>query len=315
MIKNRLSLRLATLCALIPTAALAQQLDLSRAEFTPDGADAVIVNGFQLPDGNPGDKNERYKARFRWVPEKKALFLEPASLEKIGAVGSGSCRIAYLQGPGDNAFVFSTNPTAEGEFGGMLNQQHYQKFAASWFKGPIKANPYLMGKDVKDLKDGNAYGIIGGIAKSYKGFWTGQLIEVTGSVEKGGFQMRALDTGAVAAFSPRGGQFWKGTTCTLLSGNYQGDAVETYTLNVAEASAGGARLSFPPQSQFDVTWNRAWSTNPSVMLGSIGASTVGSGFSPGDRAFVTPLGFGFAVTAVGADGGAKTTATMLTRPR
>ena len=305
--------------AIFATDALAQQIDVSKAEFRSDGADALIIQRFQMQTGKAGEQNNLYSARFSWSPERKAFFLEPASLQVDGKIGGGLCRMAILEGPGPNDFWFATNPLGSGEFGGMRAFQgnDFRQFTISWYKGNLAANPYLAGRDVKkmNLKDGSAYGIVGLVAPGYKGFWTGQLIEVTGSIEKGGFQVQAIDAGTIATFSSRSKSFLKGTDCSLKSGKYYGDFDNSYPTNVIDLDRGGMRTD-SNSFMFSVAWQQKLQQNNNVLVGKVGQiSEKKSTWQQGDTVYVTPLGMGYALIALGPDGIAKTTAVLLVRPQ
>ncbi len=303
------------LCYLLPNLGMTQQIDLGKAEFQSDGADAVVVTGFQLQTGRPEDANDRFKARFRWAADKQALFMEPTSLQKMGAIGSGNCRMAQMVSSGDRLFVAQTNPVSTGEFGGIVNIfPNDQGLSISWFKGSLGSNPFLVKRNITNLKENGAYGILGEVAKSYPGLWAGQLIEVTGSVDKGGFQIRGIESGAVINFSSKDKTFWKGTGCSLASNKYSSYSSSDYfEANVIDQNTGGVQTVFPSSRKFDAAWNSAWKQNPAVSLGGVGQTTLGGGIVQGDRIFVTPLGFGFSITAIGSDGGPKTTMVFTTR--
>jgi hypothetical protein len=240
---------------------------------------------------------------------------------KLTGVTQSDCANGVYEGnignDSDNTYSIHTRSSNGIEYGGIqLNDNDGQEFAASWVKSATVKNPYLIGQDLSQFSDNQAYGVIGGSHTSaYPGFEVGDLITVSG--DSTGYFIEQVNGIATATFN-KGNIVKVNNSCHSTTGIYWGDidfsSKNFYSINILNNMEGSIQLNNPNGHEFTAAWN-----GTEKILNTYSVAIIGD-ISPGpyerivtdDRAFVTDIGNGIAITAIDKNTGTvKSTAVFI----
>jgi hypothetical protein len=240
---------------------------------------------------------------------------------KLTGVTRSDCANGIYEGnignDSDNTYSIHTRSSNGIEHGGIqLNDNDGQEFAASWVKSPKNKNPYLIGQDLSQFSDNQAYGIIGGSHTSaYPGFEVGDLITVSG--DSTGYFIAQINGNATATFN-KGNIVNVNNSCHSTTGIYWGDidfsSKNFYSINILNNKEGSIQLDNPNGNEFTASWDRNEKILDTYSIAIISEISPGpyEKFAANDQAFVTDIGNGIAITAIDSNTGTvKSTAVFI----
>jgi hypothetical protein len=297
----------AAVLSLIATAAVAQvPVDISQSKISIDSSQTLNFENVNVPGLGS------FQLKFRWNPHNLTFDPIVETLTSNGpycekAVATGN--VSYSTTARD-AYLIRQRTTATMTVGALTAASNRPYgFTAAWAKTQTaNENPYLTGKALPSFDPNKSYGIIGTVhTGSYTGFDQGMLVEITGSLAAGVFNIKQVGGTGSTTFTVSPNSASSTPNCLsssagIYSGNtsYSSANANAYQVAYISAGSGSITAATTPAYGFTATWDNDIVGKRGFQYGRVASVHTGSysSFTTAGTVFLADFGDGLAITAL-----------------
>lgn len=299
----------AALLTIATTTASAQiPVDISQSKISIDSSQGVLFENLTVP--GVGSVN----LKFRWNPHTvsfepvvETLDLQGAYCEQ--AVASGNISYSSTATDGYQIRQRTTDSITWGALTTASSRPY--GFTVAWAKTVLpQDNPYLTGKSLPQFDPSKAYGVIGQVhTGSYSGFAQGMLVEITGSMAAGAFNIKQVGGTASTTFTLGANSATSRSHCAssnngLYSGNTAYSSANANGYRVIFLSTGSGTITAASGAPYEFTATWEGQVKPGLYAGRMAAVHTGSyaRFTATAPILVADVGDGLSVMSLSSSG-------------
>ena len=277
-------------------------VDLSQSKVSIQNAETLRVENLNVPGLGS------YQVNFRWNPQTVSFVPAMDSLVSNGSYcesASLSGNVAYSSGNAD-AYLLRQRTTSTMTVGAITSKSGgAYGFTVTWAKTSTAAeNPYLTGKTVTNFDRTKGYGLVG-ISSSAYPFSHGTLVEVSGGIAPGTFNIKQVGGTASAVFTTVASSVAARANCPsssngLYSGNvsYSTGNTGAYQISFLNVGSGSINTISGGAYGFAAIWEPSTTGKAGFSYGLVSMTSSAYFLMSGATIFVADVGDGVLVTSL-----------------